>query len=188
MYCCIYCYRFVFIPASCVFGYPKNLLAHCHKRHGIEKPAQLGFPLTTESFNLMSESKNKPGRPEKLLGKRTKIIKAKLTEEEFNQVLVIEKALGINRMELIRTRVLHQSQKVLINGIILLKQLDALGAEMGRSGNNINQLARHANVLNNKGQLSSDVVIEFNGLFRDYVRIRNDTEKTLRQIIRLIKG
>jgi hypothetical protein len=136
----------------------------------------------------MAGSKNKPGRPEKLTGKRTKIIKAKLTEDEFNQVLAIEKLLGINRMELIRMRVLHQSQKVLINGTTLLKQLDLLGAEMGRSGNNINQLARHANVLNHHGLLTGSVVVEFNGLLRDYIQIRGDTEKTLRQIIRLIKG
>jgi hypothetical protein len=135
----------------------------------------------------MTKSKNKPGRPEKLTGKRTKIIKAKLTEDEFNKVLAIEKALGINRMELIRTRVLHNSDKILINGISLLKQLDVLGAEIGRSGNNINQLARHANVLNNRGLLNEAVIIEFNSLFRGYVRIRDDTEKSLRQIIRLIR-
>lgn len=136
----------------------------------------------------MAKSHNKPGRPEKLTGKRIKIIKAKLTEDEFKQVLALEKALGINRMELIRTRVLHHSDKILINGISLLKELDTLGAEIGRSGNNINQLARHANVLNNCGLLTENVVIEFNSLFRDYVRVRNDTEKSLRQIIRLIRG
>jgi len=136
----------------------------------------------------MAKSHNKRGRPEKLTGKRTKIIKAKLTEDEFNKVLEIEKVLGINRMELIRTRVLHHSDKILITGISLLKELDVLGAEMGRSGNNINQLARHANVLNNRGLLTETVLIEFNSLFRDYVRIRNDTEKALRQIIRLIRG
>ncbi|WP_428330358.1 plasmid mobilization protein [Mucilaginibacter sp.] len=136
----------------------------------------------------MAKSPNKPGRPEKLTGKRTKIIKAKLTEDEFNQLLIIEKTLGINRMELIRTRVLHQSQKVLVNSSTLLKQLDQLGGEMGRSGNNINQLARHANVLHNHGLLTESVVIEFNKLFQDYIRIRGDTEKTLGQIIRLIKG
>jgi hypothetical protein len=31
-------------------------------------------------------------------------------------------------------------------------------------------------------------VMEFNSLFRDYARIRNETEKSLRQIIRLIRG
>jgi len=136
----------------------------------------------------MAKPRNKPGRPEKITGKRTKIIKAKLTEDEFKEVVAIEKALGINRMELIRMRVLHQSKKVLINGDLLLRQLDSLGAEMGRCGNNINQLARHANTLNNRGLLSEHVIIDFNILFRDYIRIRGYTEKALRQIIRLINN
>lgn len=116
------------------------------------------------------------------------MIKAKLTEDEFNQVLTLERTLGINRMELIRTRVLHQSKHILINGASLLNQLDALGTEMGRSGNNINQLARHANTLDNRGQLSERTIIEFNQLFKDYVRIRHDTETAMRHLIRLIRG
>jgi len=136
----------------------------------------------------MVKTKKKSGRPEKLTGKRTKIIKAKLTEDEFNQVLTLERTLGINRMELIRTRLLHQSKHILINGASLLNQLDALGAEMGRSGNNINQLARHANTLDNRGQLSERTIIEFNQLFKDYVRIRHDTETAMRHLIRLIQG
>lgn len=156
---------------------------------GWENLRNLVFSFSCQNFiNLMTNNKKKPGRPEKLTSKRTKIIKAKLTEDEFKRVLAIEKELGINRMELIRARVLHQSNRVLINGIMLLKQLDLLGAEMGRSGNNINQLARHANVLNNRGLLNGVVVTEFNGLLRDYIRIRDETEKSLRQIIRLIRG
>lgn len=135
---------------------------------------------------LKPSSKNKPGRPEKLTGKRIKVIKARLTEEEFGQVLAMEKSLGINRMELIRSSVLHQSPKILVNGRELLERLDALGAEMGRCGNNINQLARHANVLNNRGLLSESVTIEFNKLLLKYLDIRQETDKTMRQIIRLI--
>jgi hypothetical protein len=63
-----------------------------------------------------------------------------------------------------------------------------MGSELGRAGNNINQLARHANILNKRGRLDELVVKEFNILFKEYARIRNDTEKSLRQIIRLIRG
>ena len=120
-------------------------------------------------------------------GKRTKIIKARLTEDEFKQVLIIEKALGLTRMELIRKRVLYNSSKVLVNAVELLKQLDAVGAEMGRAGNNINQLARHANILNNQGLLTESVVREFNELFRSYIAKQQEMEKTIREIIRLMK-
>ncbi|WP_158826954.1 plasmid mobilization protein [Mucilaginibacter lacusdianchii] len=136
----------------------------------------------------MIPPKKRPGRPEMLSGKRNKIIKAKLTEEEFQQLLALEKEVGINRTELIRIRVLHQSNKVFLNAKTLLQQLDALGAEMGRSGNNINQLARHANALHHYGNLDETIVREFNLLLRNYLHLRSETEKTLRQIIRLIRG
>lgn len=134
----------------------------------------------------MTTNKKKPGRPEKLTGKRTKIIKAKLTDDEFKQLLAIEKEAGINRMELIRLRVLHQSNRVLVNGATLLQQLDALGAEFGRSGNNINQLARHAHMLNHRGLLGESTIKEFNDLLKDYLLIRKEAERTMRQLIRLI--
>lgn len=119
---------------------------------------------------------------------RTKRFEIRLTEDEFNQLLNLEKQLGVNRTEIIRIRGLHNLHKVLVDGKQVLTALDAIGAELGRSGNNINQLARHANMLNHHGLLTESVVMEFNRLFRDYIRIRGDTEKTLRQIIRLIKG
>lgn len=135
----------------------------------------------------MKKGIKKVGRPEMTSGKRIKIIKARLTEEEFKQVLTIEKALGLTRMDLIRTRVLHNSSKVLVNAGELLKQLDAIGTEMGRAGNNINQLARHANILNNQGLLTESVAVEFNELFKFYIANQQEVEKTMRQIIRLMK-
>ncbi|SDL86866.1 hypothetical protein SAMN05421813_10369 [Daejeonella rubra] len=136
----------------------------------------------------MKKAIKKVGRPEMTSGKRTKIIKARLTEDEFNQILIIEKSLGITRMELIRTRVLYNSSKVLVNAGGLLKQLDAIGAEMGRGGNNINQLARHANILKNDGLLTESVVREFNELFGSYITIQQELEKAIRHIIRLMKS
>lgn len=136
----------------------------------------------------MKKAIKKVGRPEMTSGKRTKIIKARLTEDEFNQILIIEKSLGITRMELIRTRVLYNSGKVLVNAGELLKQLDTIGAEMGRGGNNINQLARHANILKNEGLLTESVGREFNELFGSYINIQQELEKAMRQIIRLMKS
>lgn len=136
----------------------------------------------------MKKATKKVGRPEMTSGKRTKIIKARLTEDEFNQILIIEKSLGITRMELIRTRVLYNSNKVLVDAGELLRQLDAIGAEMGRGGNNINQLARHANILNNEGLLTESVAREFNELFRSYINIQRELEKAIRQVIRLMKS
>lgn len=136
----------------------------------------------------MDEPRKKAGRPPMLNGKRTRIIKAKLTDEEFKTLLSIQKASGMNRMELIRKRVLNGGVTVTINTKELLGILDGIGAEMGRAGNNINQLARHANVLNKLGKLSPDLITEFNKLFTAYIRIQQELEKTLRQILRAMKS
>ena len=130
----------------------------------------------------------KPGRLELQQGKKDRFIRARLTEDEYNKLLALEKELGMNHTDLIRHRLLGSQHKQLVNAHEVLNRLDVMGAELGRAGNNINQLARHANILNNRGKLDEIVVKEFNLLFREYTRIRNDTEKSLRQIIRLIRG
>ena len=123
-----------------------------------------------------------------LTGKRSRLIKAKLTEEEFSRLLEIQKTSGLNRMELIRRRVLQGgSATTNVNTTELLVALDAIGAELGRSGNNINQLARHANVLNRQGRLHPDVSTEFNRLFAEYLCIQGNVEKSLRQLLRAMK-
>lgn len=122
-----------------------------------------------------------------LSGKRNRLIKAKLTEEEFSELIRIQKASGMNRMELIRKRVLGSGTAVTVNMKEVLGELDAIGAELGRAGNNINQLARHANILNRQQRLDPGVVAEFNALFTEYIRIQRELEKTLRQLLRTMK-
>lgn len=135
----------------------------------------------------MKKVQKKVGRPPMLSGKRTCIIKAKLTEDEFKAVLEIQKRSGLNRMELIRRRVLGKGITVTINTAELLNALDSIGSEMGRAGNNINQLARHANTINKKGQLNEQIVKDFNLLFSDYIHFQQDLEKLLRHILRAMK-
>lgn len=122
-----------------------------------------------------------------LTGKRTHLIKAKLTDEEFTKLLEIQKASGMNRMELIRRRVLGGGAVVAVNTAELLTALDTIGAELGRAGNNINQLARHANVLNRQGRLAPEVVAEFNRLFTDYIHTQRELEKNIRGLLRAMK-
>ena len=90
----------------------------------------------------MDKPRKKAGRPPMLTGKRTRIIKAKLTDDEFKALLDIQKTSGMNRMELIRKRVLGAGSTVTVNVKELLGALDAVGAELGRAGNNINQLGK----------------------------------------------
>ncbi|MEJ2881044.1 plasmid mobilization protein [Pedobacter sp. GR22-6] len=121
-------------------------------------------------------------------GKREFLLKAKLTAEEHKQVLALARQLGVSRSDLVKSRLLAEQRPVLINGVELLSLLDGLGAELGRSGNNINQLARHANILNKRGMLDGEVVLEFNDLFAVYLRHHLEIQKLMRSLIRLMKG
>lgn len=135
----------------------------------------------------MKKAQKKVGRPPMVSGKRTCIIKAKLTEDEFKELLEIQKRSGLNRMELIRRRVLGKGITVTINTAELLNALDSIGSEMGRAGNNINQLARHANTINKQGRLNEQIVKDFNLLFSDYIHFQQELEKLLRHILRAMK-
>jgi len=118
--------------------------------------------------------------------KRTKKIDARFTEEEYKLVMEMEKTLGIRKTDLVRNGLLKNSRSVIINAKELIGHLDKAGAELGRSGNNINQLARYANMLNKKDILSPVVVERFNVLLGQYLDNQKELETVLRKIIRMM--
>lgn len=134
----------------------------------------------------MGDLKKLSGRPQLEIGKRVKKIDVRFTEDEYNQVLALEKALGISKTDLFRMRVLNGAKQILVNSEDLIRQLDHIGAEMGRLGNNVNQLARHANGLNLRGALNAQVVVNFNGLMEAYIKSQQSLEVVLRKIIRTV--
>ncbi|HMI04871.1 MAG TPA: plasmid mobilization relaxosome protein MobC [Pedobacter sp.] len=124
------------------------------------------------------------GRPSMKAGKRSKKIDARFTEEEYQQICGLETALGVSKTEIIRIRVLNRSSHLIVNAKLMITQLDEVGAELGRSGNNINQLAKYANTMNKRSLLSPQIVERFNILFDQYIRQHQQLEITLRKIIR----
>jgi hypothetical protein len=124
------------------------------------------------------------GRPAMVKGKRIKKIDVRFTEDEMDQIIVLEKTLGIKRTDLIRMRVLNASAQLVINANDLIVRLDQAGADLGRVGNNINQLAKYANTLNKRGLLSPQIIERFNLLFQQYIIAQQLLEKVLRQVIR----
>jgi hypothetical protein len=132
----------------------------------------------------METCKNKGGRPRLETGGRTEHVVVRFTEEEDKQLSALEKELGMNRSEIIRKRVLFDAEMIVINSKSLISELDNVGAELGRAGNNINQLAHHANLLNTAGKLTPEITGKFNVLLENYISIQHDLEISLRQIIR----
>ena len=119
---------------------------------------------------------------------RTRRFELRLSEVERTQFLELEKALGLSRADIVRIRVLQQSKKMLINTTEIMKLLDSIGTEIGRSGNNINQLAKHANTLQQQGMLHSALLRDLAPLLTEYIRLQRRLEQSIRQLIRLIRG
>lgn len=132
----------------------------------------------------MGDFKKLNGRPKLKEGKRCKKIDARFTEAEYYLVIAMETELGISKTELVRMRLLNNAGNIVINSRELLKHLDNIGAEMGRSGNNINQLAKHANIMKLQGALSPSVAAKFNELLDAHIKIYQALEVSLRKIIR----
>ena len=124
------------------------------------------------------------GRPSLKSGKRTKKVDVRFTEEEYLVIVALEKSLAVSKTELIRMRVLNRSSAMVINANAMIDQLDLIGAELGRTGNNINQLARYANTLHKRGLLSVQIMDRFEILFHKHIEIQNLLEVSLRKIIR----
>ncbi|BAU51947.1 plasmid mobilization protein [Mucilaginibacter gotjawali] len=132
----------------------------------------------------MENFKKLNGRPKLKEGKRTKFINVRFTEDEYKDVAELEKQLGITKTDLIRMRILSDAKKTVINSKELIHHLDKVGAELGRIGNNINQLAKHANILKLQGRLNPGIISKFNELFGDYIKVQQLLEISLRKIIR----
>ena len=137
-------------------------------------------------FLLMTAKRNRTGRPQMTEGRRSKKVDARFTEDEYRIILELEKTLGVRKTDLVRTRLLANAPQILINAKELITAIDAIGTELRRAGNNINQLARYANTLQKSGRLSANIIEQFNIVLSAYLQNQEQLEITLRKIIRLI--
>ena len=126
------------------------------------------------------------GRPQLESGKRSKKIDVRFTEDEYNLITSLENTLGISKTELLRKRVLNDAGATIVNAKDLITSLDNIFAEMGRVGNNINQLAKHANTLKLQGAISPLIIDQFDTHFLKYLQLQQQLEISLRKVIRLV--
>ena len=121
-------------------------------------------------------------------GKRVKKITARFTEDEFQIIETLETTLGINRTDLVRMRLLENAPAVVVNAKELITAIDAIGTELGRCGNNINQLAKYANILQKRGRADPLIIGQFKVLLAGYLEKQEEVEISLRRVIRAIGG
>ncbi|MEN0053600.1 MAG: plasmid mobilization relaxosome protein MobC [Mucilaginibacter sp.] len=130
-------------------------------------------------------SRNKGGRPPKNQGQKIKQAHIRLTEDQHKQLLDLENQIGVNRTDLFIKRVLENQDYIVTQDVIV--QLAKVGAEMGKIGSNINQLAKHANTVIKNQPLSPAVVGAFNSLLELHIAHEADLYKVLRQMYRVMK-
>jgi len=130
-----------------------------------------------------SDGTNKGGRPV-ALEPRNRSIHCRFTEKEHQLIEHMERVFSLSKANLIRTRVLENAEPLILDGLEFAKELRAIGTELGRAGNNINQLAKHANTLEKSGLLNESVVTRFNVLIESYNVVQTELIKTLRKVTR----
>jgi hypothetical protein len=134
----------------------------------------------------MPEDPKRKGRPPKKAGKRTFKIDVRFTREEYQLISAMERELGLSKTQLIRSRLLHNGAGTVMNAKNMIRQLNHIGAELGRSGNNINQLAHYAHTLNQKKILSPVVAERFTLMLEGHLKIRSELDTSLRKMIRIL--
>ena len=77
-----------------------------------------------------------------------------------------------------------QKSNSIINNVELIKNLDLIGTEIGRLGNNINQLAKYANIQIKSGKVNTSVIIDFIGVMDRYMKERRELAKAYRALVR----
>ena len=66
----------------------------------------------------------------------------------------------------------------------LIKHLDNLGLAINRIGNNINQLAKYANIQIKSGKVYTSVIIDFIEVMDKYMQERRELAKAYRALVR----
>ena len=168
--------------ASLVFRQSIAILPWTAAPYLRSRPGSIG---NSQLVSSMAKTYRSKGRPLKEQGKRIRKIDVRFTQDEYDIILELEKTLGVSKTDLVRTRLLQDARLTIVNTKELIGFLDSIGAEMGRCGNNINQLAKYANILRKKGVVSPVVSERFNLLFEQYIAKQEALETALRKVIRL---
>ncbi|MVN22956.1 plasmid mobilization protein [Mucilaginibacter arboris] len=129
-------------------------------------------------------SRNKGGAPKKETKKSERVV-VRLTEKEKEKLILLEKETGIKRSNLFVLRVIENREFLITKDVI--QELSNAGAEMGRVGNNINQLARHANTVFKAGPVPQQVIQDFEQLLEKHLQIESNIYAIFKSMYRVMK-
>ena len=136
----------------------------------------------------MEKRKKLVGRPVMTTGKRSRKIDVRFSDDELAFVVKLEKLLGLKRSDIIRRKTLDVDLQLILDARSLLSSIDQIGLELSRSGNNINQLAKYANILIKQGVLSHILINRFLKELEKHDELLQSLAIDIRKILRMIGG
>jgi len=116
---------------------------------------------------------------------RIKRFQLRFTDEEFKRLEDMEKLCApLSKAEIIRNRLFGEDNLWMKTNLNFQQELNRVGAELGRSGNNINQLAKHANALYKVGEIPESLMYKFFKAHQEHTETIKQVSMLLRSVIR----
>lgn len=126
----------------------------------------------------------KKKRREVIKDNRTRKIDFRLTEDEYKSIEELAETFGLTKADLIRNRVLENTVPLVINKLEMIRELNTVSSELGKSGSNLNQLAHHANRMRIQGIVEPSTLKRLDLFFEQHNTILKELHIALRNIIR----
>ena len=117
---------------------------------------------------------------------KTRKLQLHVTELEYANIKLLYSASGKKTVsDFMRALILDKDKSnFIINRVELIKHLDVIGIEIGRIGNNINQLAKYANIQIKSGKVDPKTMIRFTDQMDKYLQERRELAKAYRALVR----
>ncbi len=128
-------------------------------------------------------NRKKGGRPKKAAEEtRNKSIHILCLISEHQELKRLAKSYGLTISEYVLKKAFDR--RLVFNHVEFMQELHQIGTVLSRAGNNINQLAKHANSLNKIGRLNESIIDRLNIFLVDYNTNQDKIRIAFRKIIR----
>jgi hypothetical protein len=171
-----------------VFSDSANLAGRQQKTSRLSEIGQ-AILVATPKKEMKKQSRNtRTGGRKKLpaIELKTKKLQMHVTALEYTRIQTLYHASGKKTVsDFMRVLILDKNKSnSIINKVELIKHLDVIGNEIGRIGNNINQLAKYANIQIKSGKVDPKTMIRFTDQMDSYLQERRELAKAYRALVR----
>ena len=171
-----------------VFSDSANLAGMQQKTSCLSETGQGNLVATPKKGMKNQPGNTRPGGRKSLPATELKTRKLQLhvTELEYANIKLVYNASGKKTVsDFMRALILDKDKSnSIINKVELIKHLDVIGNEIGRIGNNINQLAKYANIQIKSGKVDQKTMIRFTDQMDSYLKERRELAKAYRALVR----